>query len=428
MLVLIADLFSLTVLGHTMVVLNSEEDAINLLQNRSSIYSDRPISPMMDASGLISALRCNDRWRTSRRLMHPWLHKQAIVSFDNSQQNEARLLLKRLIAWDTGSSELLYHEVFTALSGTLLRSIYGYHINGASDPYLGEAIQLAYNLSQASMPTNFLVNIFPSLRYVPTWLPGAGWKRVASQWREQNNNITISLKLRAIHSCIIVNYARNLGLSTEELDDYLSQIGITLFVGKIWIRQLASVQHSYLYLHMKAGAETTSNVILIFVIAMMLYPEVQQKAQTEIDEVIGDSRLPVMEDRHQLPYTNRLIQEVLRWCPVTPIGQSGPHATSDDDTYQGFRIPKGAMMAMSRDAKVYNNPETFDPDRFLDTSVPPCPVFGFGRRCCPGNHFAESSIFILITSLLAAFNIQVPTDADGRAVISVLASKDAIIL
>lgn len=147
----------------------------------------------MDASGLISALRCNDRWRTSRRLMHPWLHKQAIVSFDNSQQNEARLLLKRLIAWDTGSSELLYHEVFTALSGTLLRSIYGYHINGASDPYLGEAIQLAYNLSQASMPTNFLVNIFPSLRYVPTWLPGAGWKRVASQWREQNNNITISL-------------------------------------------------------------------------------------------------------------------------------------------------------------------------------------------------------------------------------------------
>jgi cytochrome P450 len=53
---------------------------------------------------------------------------------------------------------------------------------------------------------------------------------------------------------------------------------------------------------------------------MILHPEVQAKAQEEIDSVIGKDRLPVMEDRNQLPYTSRLIQEVLRWCPPAPNG------------------------------------------------------------------------------------------------------------
>lgn len=55
-------------------------------------------------------------------------------------------------------------------------------------------------------------------------------------------------------------------------------------------------------------------------VAMMRHPEIQARAQIELDEVIGDQRLPEMGDRDQLPYINRIIKEVLRWRPVGPLG------------------------------------------------------------------------------------------------------------
>ncbi|CAE6517567.1 unnamed protein product [Rhizoctonia solani] len=320
------------------------------------------------------------------------------------------------------SSEIIYHEVFTALSSTLLRSIYGYQISGSDDPFLKEAIELVRNLSDAIMPTNFLVNVFPSLRYIPSWFPGTGWKQTACAWRKQKERAMFSLFNKTKEAIATGNYepsmiasslvnAQSHGLSPEEVDDYLNYAGITVYLG---------------------GAETTSNVFLIFAIAMMLYPETQRKAQMEIDGLIGDSRLPAMEDKHRLPYTNRLIQELLRWCPVGPTGKCVPHAATNDDIYRGFRIPKGAIVfaniwAMSRSEKIYEEPEEFNPDRFLDPLVPPCPVFGFGRRECPGSHFAESSMFIMIASILAVFNVEIPRNAQGEKVIPKLACKNTLI-
>ncbi|KAG8728589.1 hypothetical protein FRC10_004813 [Ceratobasidium sp. 414] len=127
--------------------------------------------------------------------------------------------------------------------------------------------------------------------------------------------------------------------------------------------------------------------------AMILFPEVQRKAQEEIDLVTGMERLPGMKDRPQLPYIDRLIQEVLRWRSVVPIGM--PHASHRDDIYKGYRIPKGAIVAISQNPNVYKDPETFEPDRFLDPSVAASPAFGFGRRGCPGVHYAQSALYIL---------------------------------
>ncbi|CAE6413871.1 unnamed protein product [Rhizoctonia solani] len=72
--------------------------------------------------------------------------------------------------------------------------------------------------------------------------------------------------------------------------------------------------------------------------------------------------------------------------------------------------------AMTRDETVYKDPEVFNPDRFLDPSTPPSPVFGWGRRRCPGSHFAQSSLFITIASILITFNIEAAQDERGNDV------------
>lgn len=75
---------------------------------------------------------------------------------------------------------------------------------------------------------------------------------------------------------------------------------------------------------------------------MVLNPNVQKRAQEEIDRVVGTSRLPDMSDRENLPYINAVVNEVLRWHPVTPLGVT--HAASEDDTYNGYFIPKGSIL------------------------------------------------------------------------------------
>jgi cytochrome P450 len=72
-----------------------------------------------------------------------------------------------------------------------------------------------------------------------------------------------------------------------------------------------------------AGADTTASTIMSFFLAMLVYPEVQSKAQAEIDRVIGRERLPEMEDLESLPYASAVVAESLRWLPVVPMGTFG---------------------------------------------------------------------------------------------------------
>jgi cytochrome P450 len=76
-----------------------------------------------------------------------------------------------------------------------------------------------------------------------------------------------------------------------------------------------------------------------FFLAMATHPDCQTKAQEEIDSVIGTHRLPEFDDRSSLPYVEAVYREVMRWKPVAPL--IIPHATTEDDVYEGYFIPKG---------------------------------------------------------------------------------------
>jgi cytochrome P450 len=162
------------------------------------------------------------------------------------------------------------------------------------------------------------------------------------------------------------------------------------------------------------GADTTVAVNHSFFLAMTLFPDIQKKAQTEIDDVIGYNRLPTIADRESLPYLSALVLEVLRWFALAPLGVA--HVAMEDDVYEGFFIPKGTLIVpniwqMLHDPSVYSDPMEFKPERFIASEGhepeqdPHNVCFGFGRRMCPGIVLAEASIFIQCASTLAAFNI-----------------------
>ena len=57
-----------------------------------------------------------------------------------------------------------------------------------------------------------------------------------------------------------------------------------------------------------------------FFLLMSLYPDVQKRAQAEVDQVVGRDRLPTLDDQNALVYISALIKEVIRWGPVAPLG------------------------------------------------------------------------------------------------------------
>jgi len=172
-----------------------------------------------------------------------------------------------------------------------------------------------------------------------------------------------------------------------------------------------------------AGVDSTASPVQAFILAMVMYPEVQQKAQAEIDAVIGNERLPDFNDRNLLAYVNAVVKEVTRWQPAAPF--AAPHCSMVDDEYDGYFIPAktiviGNSWTILHDPEMYPNPEEFNPDRFLkdgklndDVRDPAGAAFGYGRRVCPGMYLAENTTYSMIVAILSVFNIEAPLDNPG---------------
>lgn len=413
-----SDILSLSFLGTTIIVLNSAEAATDLLEKRGSIYSGRFTTPMVSSplllnlQNFVAFMDSNERWKKYRRMMHTRLNKQAVVEFQAPQQHQVRLLLQRLLngSKHISSSSEVDGEFHMTIASTLLDSVYGYQLESAQDPFVVYATKFSENLGKALSHSNFLVNTLPWLAYVPQWFPGANFKKVARKWREENDfaldgiygwakeHITTGADEHSILATSLKE-VEQLGWDREKVDDFLKNFGMGIY---------------------GAGTDTLINTLLSFTLAMVVFPEVQAKAQQEIDAVIGSDRLPTVADRPNLPYINKLVSEILRWQPAAPLGV--PHICNKEDEYRGYRIPKGAIVfgniwGMGRDERIYSDPEVVNPDRFSDPTVPVLPTFGWGIRRCPGDHFAQTGLFIVASSILAAFNITKLLDENGHEIL-----------
>ena len=159
---------------------------------------------------------------------------------------------------------------------------------------------------------------------------------------------------------------------------------------------------------------------------MVAFPEVQRRAQAEIDAVVGRDRLPTFADAPRLPYVRAIIKEILRWRPVLPFGV--PHVATDEDWYEGMYIPKGTICIANiwhcnRDRVVFgDDADEFRPERHLDENGELIPfetnqaehvTFGFGRRICVGKDLATESLFIDTVRILWATKLERTRDENG---------------
>ncbi|QRW24910.1 cytochrome P450 family protein [Rhizoctonia solani] len=217
----------------------------------------------------------------------------------------------------------------------ILSSAYGYDVS-SSDEELVKIVEAANKgLCQSALAGNFFVNVIPWLQYVPSWLPGAGWKRQANKWREEKDKM--------LHTPF--DWTRVQMTTGTGTPSMLTSLLLKLASQKKDQKELKEEEDRIRWTvgtMFSATSDTTVAVLLVFVLAMTLHPEVQHNAQMELDALLGGGRLPELADRPYLPYIERVIKEVCRWRPVTPLAI--PHRCIKDDYYKGYQIPQGAMV------------------------------------------------------------------------------------
>ncbi|KAF8485183.1 cytochrome P450 [Russula ochroleuca] len=407
------DLIYLNAAGQPVVVINSRKVAVELLDRRGTIYSDKPsniVCDIMTRGLVIGFAQYGETWRRMRRAATEPFNKSSVKTFYETQITEAVLLASDLLV---GPAQWDQH--FRRASASLILSVlYGYPTLKSEQDHIIVGIKnFSDRLFKAGFMGSHLVHFFPWLRHLPSSL--AKWKRDAEAWYKKD-----SAMFEGLFRMAEANVAKG--------DDHQS-VAATL-IRECEKNKLSSIERVWFGGTMYVGgAESTSSQMVWWMLAMLAYPETQARAHAELDAVVGRARLPTFADYLHLPYIRAMVKEVLRWRPVSPLGS--PHRSTEDDWYEGMFIPKGTICIpnvwhMNRDPELFGkNTEHFDPGRYLDASGDLAPglsdikeeghfTYGFGRRNCVGRHMADNSFFINTAIMLWATKIERKKDASGR--------------
>ncbi|KAG2144722.1 cytochrome P450 [Suillus bovinus] len=398
------------ILGIDFIIINSETIARELLEKRSANYSTRPVIPTNKLAGLdfnTVFLPYGETLRQHRKIFHQALRAEVSVSYHEMYSRYASELVINLLG--DAASDLLQQHTLTYTGSLIMAVTYGHHARGHEDPFLTRAYEFAdigkhiLSPERAAMFTSF-----PFLTKLPFWCFGGalslmGRSRELAQQllNEPFNEVKAQVANGTASRSLVADFLSQAHDDADE--DTMKAVSLMGY----------------------PAVETSTSVLQIFLLAMVLYPDVQARARAEIDQVVRRDKMPCLDDRASLPYLDAVLCEVLRWYPVAPLG--APHATSNDDVYDGYFIPKGMIVmvnqwAMSRDEDIFPDASCFDPSRHLtvDGKLKDSFVnhfaFGHGRRICPGRWFAENGLWTAAATILAVLRIDHAKDSNGNRI------------
>ncbi|KAJ7628988.1 cytochrome P450 [Roridomyces roridus] len=381
--------------------------AKELLEKRSAKFSSRPTVPYslcFDPEQIYWVSVSGQTNFIARKLTAGIMAGVRLGETELLQQFEALICANRLLE-DRGRN--WFREINRTSASLVLSAAFGLHCPTGDEPELKEVVDCVAEMVSLHTPSASIINALPFLEtLIPRWIP-TPWRTRAAAFRRREDALYDRLVERAVNG-------EAAGMNT-------------------WAAAFASEdkpegdQRKLMNIFTSAAYETTASSLQSFVLACVLHPVCAQRAQAELDNVVGPDRLPTFKDRAALPYVEALVRETLRWRPAIRLGV--PHRSTADDVlqYEGkeYFIPSGSIVfplnwAIEHDSTKYEAEDTFNPGRFIDEDsgqLKPgyeTSAFGFGRRACPGAPFAERSLWINIATLLWTFDIRRSDEVDPR--------------
>ncbi|CAG8682538.1 14571_t:CDS:2 [Cetraspora pellucida] len=369
------------------IILTSDKVVADLLQKRGKTYSTR--LPSYYAFQVLTRGKSyigspyNERYRMLKPIMHEILDQRSVKENSKLFDNEFCILMKTFYKVSTQSKDGFYPKDYFLL--TTLNIITLICLNkrteSVDDSFYAEFEDLMRKHLEIFKVANRLPDFFPILKWFPN--------NLYNNTIENRDNIEALLRKlikevvddKESKPCVIRN------LLHKKDEGILEELDIIYLLDAMFA----------------AGTDTIAASLTWLTAALANNPQVQSKAHQELDQVVGQSRLPEISDEPNIPYIRAIIKEGQRYC--APIYLGLPHAIEEDDEYNGYHIPANSVVILNQygihtDEKRYENPKEFKPERFLGFKESSASSangnyenrdhfgFGAGRRLCTGIHMA----------------------------------------
>ncbi|CAO3645249.1 unnamed protein product [Cunninghamella blakesleeana] len=398
------------------VMLSDPQIAHEIFVSQGTYTSDRPYHTFMSVyyshggRGLGSS-NATKSWKKSRTAALTFLAPRKVDAFTDLIVSEADYSIKRLLEQSEKLGQFNPMDCFycTSLNVTLGAS-FGKHVS-ADDPLFKTVVDVVNECLNLSGAANDMSGFLPILSFLDVIFRK---ERYLKHFVENiRNPVYRKLMKEALENDKDSFYKQFYALKDEyELDEEDLLVSMSDLI--------------------EGGVDTTSISLTWLTINLANNPDVQVKMHQEIDAFITKhGRLPTFEERDQVPYIVAVQRESLRYRPIVPLGV--PHVANKDIVVRDYFIPKGSLLASSMTAMhynpdVYEDPNTFNPDRFLKYSRTISAAangsiesrdqynFGWGRRICPAIYLAEVEMFYVVTRMVALTTIARGLDKNGNEI------------
>ncbi|WOH10597.1 hypothetical protein DCAR_0730066 [Daucus carota subsp. sativus] len=396
------------------LVLSSADAAREVMKVQDLKFCDRPSSSLLrrllyDGKD-ISVAPYGEYWRQLKSIIVlQLLSNKRVQSFRRLREEETALMVNKIRDLSSSSLSVDLSELFVTLSNDVsCRSAFGkkYSEDGSGREFkklLKEFLELLGSYSFADfVPWLRWVDRISGLdgkvdrvfKNLDKFLQGVVQEHLdkqANQLEDKENFVDILLRIQneTIH-----------GISIE--NDNIKAILLDVYA---------------------AGTDTTSTVLEWAMSELLRNPYVMNTVQKEIRDILGCKPDIEENDLEKMQYLKAVIKETLRLHPPIPL--LVPRSAREDVKLNGYDIAAGTMVitnawAIGRDPATWNEPEKFQPERFLNSSIDfkgqdfQLIPFGAGRRACPGISFAMATNEFVLANLLHKFDWKLPDGRNGE--------------
>ncbi|XP_021720179.1 cytochrome P450 71A3-like [Chenopodium quinoa] len=400
------------------IVISSARAAREIMVTHDIVFANRPMSKkgerlLYNYKDLVGA-PYGEYWRQMKSIcvLH-LLSNRRVRSFRSIREEETALLIEKIR--QAGSSPVNLSEMFIEFTNdTICRVAFGRKYIGTED---------GINFNKVMKEFNRLLAEFNVGDLIP-WL---AWIDKLNGWDAKVDKIAKEFdqfleKVVQEHQNRLDDCRKNeKGDSDEKAKDI---VDVLLDIQKDQTPHFPIDRDSIkaLILDMfSAGTDTTSTLLEWTMTELLRHPRIMKKLQEEVKAITGEVVDVKEDDLEHMKYLKAVVKETLRLHLPVPL--LIPRQSTQDTKIFGYNIPArtGVIIngwAIHRDPDSWDEPEKFNPERFLNSStdfrghdlqfIP----FGAGRRMCPGISFAMASSQLLLANLMRKFDWMLPGEAD----------------
>ncbi|XP_069129904.1 cytochrome P450 2B4-like [Argopecten irradians] len=403
------DVFSLRLGSCNMVVINGYDTLREAFIKHGDTLSERPndiVFNLLSSNGKGIVASTGEFWKSTRTFSLGVLREFGFGkrSLESKVQEEIAIFLD-ILADKNGEAFYLGAIAQTSISNIICSIAFGQRYDHDEEEFKN----LLHMLDQAFVLTSKanIANFFPFLRYLPgdlTHLKATleNMGEIQSYLQNQIDQHRATFDEENVRDFIDAFLKEEI---VQGKSDVLCDENLKIILTNLYI----------------AGTETTATTIKWAILLLIHNPHVQTKLRKEIEDVVGFGRLPSMNDKPEMVYTEACIHELLRMGNIAPV--SLLHGVKHDTKLNGHTLHKGDFLIPNLDSvmfdeSLFEDPQTFNPERFigddgkLNGKERNVLAFSLGRRVCFGESLARMEIFLFLTSLVQRFKL-LPEDEEN---------------